>query len=192
MRHPIYKDLRLDKNPEEIRPQQTVSSSSSSSSSSKNHTNKNSNTNNNNSNSLELDGVHVALSNLEKIYWPESGLRKYDLIDYYLNISDTILPYLIDRPQNLHRHPNGIISEGFYQKDNENLPEWIKTVVLHSKSTKKDIEYLLCQNEASLLYLANLGCIELNPWSSRTGSLDNPDYTVIDLDPSPKIPLKNL
>jgi bifunctional non-homologous end joining protein LigD len=148
--------------------------------------NKNSNTNNNNSNSLELDGVHVALSNLEKIYWPESGLRKYDLIDYYLNISDTILPYLIDRPQNLHRHPNGIISEGFYQKDNENLPEWIKTVVLHSKSTKKDIEYLLCQNEASLLYLANLGCIELNPWGSRTGLLDNPDYTVIDLDPSSK------
>lgn len=183
MRHPIYKGLRHDKNPEEIRPQQTVSSSSSSSS--KNHTNKNSNTNNN-SNSLDLDGVHVQLSNLEKVYWPESGLRKYDLIDYYLNISETILPYLIDRPQSLHRHPNGIDSEGFYQKDNENLPEWIKTVVLHSKSTNKDIEYLLCQNEASLLYLANLGCIELNPWSSRTGSLDNPDYTVIDLDPSPK------
>ncbi len=173
MRHPIYKGLRHDKNPAEIE---------GSGSGSKNYINNN----NSSKNSLELDGIHVALSNLEKIYWPESGLRKYDLIDYYLNISDTILPYLIDRPQNLHRHPNGITSEGFYQKDHENLPEWIKTVVLHSKSTKKDIEYLLCQNEASLLYLANLGCIELNPWNSRTGSLDNPDYTVIDLDPSPE------
>jgi bifunctional non-homologous end joining protein LigD len=178
MRHPIYKGLRFDKNLEEIQ----VAAGSGSLSHSEN---KNSN-NNKNSNSLELNGVHISLSNLEKVYWPESGLRKYDLIDYYLNISDTILPYLIDRPQNLHRHPNGITSEGFYQKDNENLPEWIKTVVLHSKSTKKDIEYLLCQNEASLLYLANLGCIELNPWSSRTESLDNPDYTVIDLDPSPR------
>ncbi|MGB3774248.1 MAG: DNA ligase D, partial [Leeuwenhoekiella sp.] len=174
MRHPIYKGLRHDKDPDEIQ----VSNGSEIQVSNKNT--------GDNDNSLELDGVRVSLSNLEKVYWPVSGLRKYDLIDYYMNISDIILPYLTDRPQNLHRHPNGITSEGFYQKDNENLPEWIKTVVLHSKSTKKDIEYLLCQDVSSLLYLANLGCIELNPWSSRTRSLDSPDYTVIDLDPSPK------
>ena len=181
MRHPIYKGMRKDKNPREIQPQETISSS-------------NSNKNNNQktksgstgTNSLELDGVQVEISNLEKVYWPESGLKKYDLIDYYLATAETILPYLKDRPQNLHRHPDGIKTEGFYQKDNENLPEWIKTVVLHSKSAKKDINYLLCQDEATLLYLANLGCIELNPWSSRTKTLDNPDYTVIDLDPSPK------
>ena len=178
MRHPIYKGIREDKNPEEIRPQKTVESTP------KNN-NKNT-TGSSKNNSLSLDGVQVDITNLDKIYWPESGLKKYDLIDYYLTTAETILPYLIDRPQNLHRHPDGIQTEGFYQKDNENLPEWIKTVVLHSKSTKKDINYLLCQNEATLLYLANLGCIELNPWSSRRQQLDNPDYTVIDLDPSPK------
>ena len=173
MRHPIYKGLRTDKSPTEIKAQKQLNSPNHSTKRKKHDTN-----------TLEVDGIPVSLSNLEKVYWPDSGLRKYDLIDYYLNIAETILPYLKDRPQNLHRHPNGIGAEGFYQKDNENLPAWIETVSLRSKSTKKDIEYLLCQNEATLLYLANLGCIELNPWSSRIGSLDDPDYTVIDLDPS--------
>ena len=170
MRHPIYKGLRPDKLEPGIR---------------ENNKNKSS-TKEDKSDTLTINDIPVPLSNLEKIYWPESGLRKYDLIDYYLNIADTILPYLIDRPQNLHRHPNGIKEEGFYQKDHENQPEWVKTISLHSKSTKKDIDYLLCQDEATLLYLANLGCIELNPWSSRVQKLDQPDYTVIDLDPSPK------
>ncbi|MFB3306852.1 hypothetical protein Q7C20_26805, partial [Pseudomonas sp. AMR01] len=137
--------------------------------------------------SLEIGGISVPISNLDKVYWPESGLRKYDLIEYYLQISETILPFLIDRPQNLHRHPNGINEEGFYQKDTAGIfPHWLETIKVHSKSGGKDIEYLMCQNEASLIYLANLGCIELNPWSSRKGNLENPDFTVIDIDPSEK------
>ena len=133
--------------------------------------------------SIEIDGLPVAISNLEKVYWPESGYTKYDLIDYYLQISDIILPYLKDRPQSLHRHPNGILEESFYQKDNEKVPEWMQTATLYSKSSEREIDYLLCQNTASLIYMANLGCIEIHPWNSRTGNLDRPDYGIIDLDP---------
>ena len=132
---------------------------------------------------IEVDGFSVPISNLHKIYWPTSGLTKYDLIDYYLNISDVLVPHLVGRPQSLHRHPNGIEEEGFYQKDFENAPVWMESVPIYSKSSEREIEYLLCQNTASLLYLANLGCIEINPWNSRVGSLDFPDYGIIDLDP---------
>ncbi len=129
----------------------------------------------------------MPISNLDKIYWPDSGLRKYDLIEYYLQISEYIMPFLKDRPQNLHRHPNGIKEDGFYQKDTAGIfPHWLETIKVHSKSNQKGIEYIMCQNEASLIYLANLGCIELNPWSSRKESLLYPDYTVIDIDPSEK------
>ncbi|QQX75491.1 MULTISPECIES: DNA ligase D [Aequorivita] len=170
MRHPVYKGLRKDKDLEEIRPQSKKTSTSTPASAS----------------SLEIDGISVPVTNLEKVYWPASGYTKYDLIDYYLNISETILPYLKDRPQNLHRHPNGIQKKGFYQKDNESLPDWVESIKIYSESSKKEIDYLLCQNEATLLYMANLGCIEINPWNSTIKNLDKPTYTVIDIDPSDK------
>ncbi|MDO6811140.1 DNA ligase D [Zobellia galactanivorans] len=141
---------------------------------------------------ITIDGFKVPISNLDKIYWPQSKLTKYDLIDYYLNISEYILPHLIDRPQNLHRHPNGIDQESFYQKDNEHLPEWFETVSVYSKSSEREINYLLCQNTASLIYLANLGCIEINPWSSRIKNLDQPDYGIIDLDPPENMDFKHV
>ena len=172
MRHPVFKGIRSDKNIQEVsaptkkKPKSTGQSAKASST------------------TLEVGGLHVPISNLDKVLWPDDGYTKYDLMDYYLNISDTIIPYLKDRPQNLHRHPNGIKSPGFYQKDNENLPEWMETKEVFSKSSNKTISYLLCQNEASLLYMANLGCIEINPWHSRINNLDYPDYTIIDLDPS--------
>ncbi|WP_149275653.1 DNA ligase D [Pareuzebyella sediminis] len=133
--------------------------------------------------SVSIDGFQVPISSIDKLYFPESGLTKYDLIDYYLQISEFLLPHLIDRPQSLHRHPNGISSEDFYQKDNDYLPEWMKTISIYSKSSERDINYLLCQNTASLIYMANMGCIEINPWNSRIGKIDFPDYGIIDLDP---------
>ena len=172
MRHPVYKGLRYDKEEEEIGSQETKEEPIS-----KGHSS---------SSSLEIDGITVPISNLEKVYWPDAGYTKYDLIDYYLNISNYILPYLIDRPQNLHRHPNGIDKPAFYQKDHEVLPSWIETFQVYSESSKKEIDYLLCQNEATLLYMANLGCIEINPWNSTIQNLENPTYTVIDIDPSEK------
>lgn len=173
-RHPVYKGLRHDKSKQEINHEEIK----------KQHKPKP--PKNKSSNAIEVDGISVPFSNLEKVYWPTSELKKYDLIDYYLKVADVMLPYLKDRPQNLHRHPNGILSPGFYQKDNDSLPEWVKTFSIYSESSKKEIEYLLCQDKATLLYMANLGCIEINPFNSKVNSLDYPDYTVIDLDPSEK------
>ncbi|APA65747.1 DNA ligase D [Maribacter sp. 1_2014MBL_MicDiv] len=141
---------------------------------------------------ITIDGLKVPISNLDKIYWPESKITKFNLIDYYLNISDYLLPHLIDRPQNLHRHPNGIHQESFYQKDNDYLPDWFETVLVYSKSSEREINYLMCQNTASLIYMANLGCIEINPWSSRKLSLDKPDYGIIDLDPPKNMAFKKV
>ena len=175
LRHPSFKGLRTDKIPQEVTKEKTARVPKQKPAAKKE------------GEFLEIGGIQVPISNLDKVYWPESGLRKYDLIEYYLQISETILPFLVDRPQNLHRHPNGIKEEGFYQKDTAGIfPHWLETIKVHSKSGGKDIEYLMCQNEASLIYLANLGCIELNPWSSRKGNLENPDFTVIDIDPSEK------
>ena len=181
LRHPVFKALRKDKDPEEISAEEVIENKTSGEKQTKKTSSKKS------AESLEIDGIEVPFTNLDKMYWPDSGLRKYDLIDYYIQVSEVMLPYLKDRPQNLHRHPNGIKKQGFYQKDNEgNLPDWVATTEIYSESSEKDIEYLLCQNEATLLYMANLGCIEINPWNSRIDNLDNPDYTVIDLDPSDK------
>lgn len=133
---------------------------------------------------LEVNDFKVPITHIDKLYWPDAKLTKYDLLDYYIKMSEVVLPYLKDRPQSLLRHPNGINGNSFYQKDNDNLPDWIETTVIASKSSDKSINYLLCQNEATLLYLNNLGCIELHPWHSTIYQLNQPDYAIIDLDPS--------
>jgi bifunctional non-homologous end joining protein LigD len=127
----------------------------------------------------------LKLTNLDKIYWPNDGYTKGDLIDYYRTVAPVLLPLLKDRPMSLHRHPNGIGKPSFFQKDvsNQPPPDWVETIDLHSESTNENVKFIVCQNEDSLLYIANLGCIELNPWHSRIPDLDNPDYMLIDLDP---------
>jgi bifunctional non-homologous end joining protein LigD len=135
-------------------------------------------------NRQETVGAHlVSLTNQQKVYWPNDGYTKGDLIDYYREVADSILPYLIDRPQSLHRHPNGIQGESFFQHDvsRQPPPSWVQTAQLMSDGKK--IRSVLCQDEATLVYLANLGCIELNPWNSRVETLDAPDYVLLDLDP---------
>jgi bifunctional non-homologous end joining protein LigD len=123
------------------------------------------------------------LTNLDKVYWPAEGITKGDLIDYYREVATVIVPHLSDRPLSLHRHPDGITGESFFQKDVSKRPppSWVQTTRVGTG--EKGIRYALCQDEASLLSLANLGCIEFNPWLSRVGSLDRPDFLVIDLDP---------
>ena len=132
---------------------------------------------------ISIDGRAVKLTNLNKVYWPEEKFTKRDLVTYYHEMARFILPYLKDRPESLNRHPNGIKGESFYQKDIEHHPEWVKTVPVRSESQDKEIRFLLCQDSATLVYMANLGCIEINPWSSRLGMLEQPDFFVIDLDP---------
>ncbi|HEX8561544.1 MAG TPA: DNA ligase D [Flavobacterium sp.] len=134
----------------------------------------------------------VEFTNLDKIFWPKDKITKGDVIDYYDFVADYILPYLIDRPESLRRTPDGIKSEGFFQKNVAGMvPSWIKTKKIKSESTGEAVEYLLCQDKETLMFLANYGCIELNPWSSRVGSLDNPDYIIFDLDPK-GAPMKNI
>ena len=133
---------------------------------------------------INSGGHKLKITNLNKIYWPEEGYTKGDVIDYYQQIAPYILPYLKDRPESLNRHPSGITGENFFQKDmGHTLPEWILSQKVFSESNKKDINYLICQDKETLMYLNNLGCIEINPWHSRIQNLDFPDYTMIDLDP---------
>lgn len=134
---------------------------------------------------LMIGSKSIQLSNLYKIFWPKEGFTKGDVIEYYKKIAPIILPYLKNRPLSLKRNPNGIIDDGFYQKDaGENAPSWIKKIDIHSASNNKTIHYIMCNDLPSLLYIANLGCIEMNPWFSTANKIDKPDYMVIDIDPS--------
>ena len=130
----------------------------------------------------KVNGHELKFSNLNKIYWPKEKYAKRDLINYYYQISSYILPYLKDRPQSMNRFPNGITGKSFYQKDvSGKVPDWVETFPYVSEGIDK--KFLLCNNEAALLYMASLGCIEMNPWSSTYKKPDGPDWCVIDLDP---------
>jgi bifunctional non-homologous end joining protein LigD len=133
-------------------------------------------------------GKHkVPVTNRDKIFWPEEGYTKGDVIAYYNAISKYILPYLKGRPLSLLRNPNGIKDRGFFHKDAGNdAPDWVRTEKIWSESSNKDVNYIIAEDKATLIYLANLGCIEFNPWHSRVGQLEYPDYLLIDLDPSDK------
>ncbi|HKS04874.1 MAG TPA: DNA ligase D [Gemmatimonadaceae bacterium] len=126
----------------------------------------------------------VTFSNLKKIYWPDEKYTKGDLIEYYRAVSRWILPYLRDRPLVMTRYPDGINGKMFYQKDApEFAPTWIRTIPIWSEDTQRNVRYFVCDNEESLLYIANLGSIPLHMWASQVGSLEQPDWCVIDLDP---------
>jgi bifunctional non-homologous end joining protein LigD len=127
----------------------------------------------------------LELTNLQKLYWPEEKISKGDLLNYYESIAGFILPYLKNRPLSLKRNPNGILDEGFFHKDAGDIaPSWMKTADIYSESSHKTVHYLVCNNVKSLLFIANLGCIEMNPWNSTMNKLDRPDYFIIDIDPS--------
>jgi bifunctional non-homologous end joining protein LigD len=127
----------------------------------------------------------ASFTHLDKVFWPMEGFTKGDVIHYYDRIADVILPYLRNRPMVLNRHPNGIRGASFFQKnvDPRHLPSFVKTIAIRAKSTGRNVHYVVCNNKATLLYLANLGCIELHPWLARVGRLNKPDFLAIDLDP---------
>ena len=136
-----------------------------------------------------INGHDLSFTNLGKIFWPKEKYTKRDLLNYYYQVAPYILPWLKDRPQSLNRHPNGITGPGFYQKNvSGKVPGWVTTFPYHSAEDNEDKEFFVCTDEASLLYMVSLGCIELNPWSSRTEKPDNPDWCIIDLDPDKTTP----
>ena len=120
----------------------------------------------------------VKFTHPDKIYYPEDKITKGELLNYYDAVAPLLVPHLKDRPLSLKRYPNGIHADYFFQKNTpETYPPWLRT------ETIGNIRYALVEDKASLLYLTNLGCIDQNPWMSRVGSLDKPDYILIDLDP---------
>ncbi|OLD82536.1 MAG: DNA ligase D [Acidobacteria bacterium 13_1_20CM_58_21] len=134
---------------------------------------------------IELDGKRLRLSNLNKVYFPESGFTKRNLLAYYYRMADFILPFLGERPLVLRRYPDGIKGQAFFQKDlREGIPEWFTTMLLDSEKRGEEIHYATANDRASLLFLTGLGCIDHNPWSSRYADLEHPDYFFFDLDPS--------
>lgn len=166
LRHPVFIALRDDKNSEEVKRETKMENEKSKT-------------------SKDFDSEKIKITNPDKVFWPKEHITKGHVIDYYNQMAEYILPYVIDRPQSLRRTPDGITKEGFFQKNVEGMvPDWIKTRRIKSKSTGDTIEYLLCQDKDTLIYMANWGCIEINPWSSRVGSINNPDYIIFDLDPN--------
>jgi len=123
-------------------------------------------------------------SNLKKVYWPADGYTKGDLVDYYRAVWPWMSLYLANRPLVMTRFPDGIDGKSFYQKDApEFAPDWIRTVPIWSEDSQRDVRYFVCDSIEALLYVANLGSIPMHIWNSRVGSLAQPDWCVIDLDP---------
>lgn len=130
----------------------------------------------------------VKLSNTDKVFFPKENITKGDVISYYQQMVDHILPQLKNRPMTLKRTPNGIKDEGFYQKDvKDDLPKYLHTKSIASKSSEKDnITYAFCNNHKSLIFLANYGCVEMHCWNSREDKLNHPDHIIFDIDPPSK------
>jgi bifunctional non-homologous end joining protein LigD len=156
MRHPVFLGLRSDKPPKTIAHELPVSP--------------------------PTQPPKAEITHADKIFWPTERYTKGNLADYYASVAATILPYLKDRPEALNRYPNGISGKSFFQKNLETHPGWISTTPIYSESNGQDIQWLVCNNPETLMYMVNLGCIELNPWLARTGSLEHPDFCLIDLD----------
>ena len=134
---------------------------------------------------VEIDGKRMRWSNLNKVYWPESGYTKRQLLAYYYQMAEYVVPFLRDRALVLRRYPDGIKGQSFFQKDvREGIPDWLETVAISSEEKGDNIHYVLANDLASLLFLTSLGCIDHNPWSSRIDNIEHPDYFFFDLDPS--------
>jgi bifunctional non-homologous end joining protein LigD len=131
---------------------------------------------------LDVDGHEVELSHTDRVLFPDAGLTKGDLIDYYLRVAPVILPHVRGRPVSLQRYPAGIESDGFFQKNAPDyFPDWIERVQLSKQDGK--VDYVLASNPATLVYLANQGTLTLHVGLSRADRIDHPDRLVIDLDP---------
>jgi bifunctional non-homologous end joining protein LigD len=138
---------------------------------------------------IEVDGLEVRLSNLDKVFWPDEGYTKGDLLNYYFNVAELILPYLRDRPLTMKRMPDGVAGPFFYEKNAPpSTPQWMPRCPVPSEDARGGlIDYLMVDRPAGILFVANLGCIEFHPLHSRCGTVEQPDYLFFDLDPFPPI-----
>lgn len=183
LRHPVFLGLRIDKKASEVfvpsntvTPQQSKKETMETTTSTKETEN---------DFDLKIGKTTLHLTNQNKIYFPDDNITKGEIVQYYNEVSELILPYIKDRPQSMNRFPNGIKGPSFYQKDVDvdKIPSWLKTKKIFSESNKEYLDYLLCNDKQTLIYMANLGCIDINPWNSTIKHIENPDWIVIDIDP---------
>jgi bifunctional non-homologous end joining protein LigD len=132
---------------------------------------------------LTIDGHRLKFTNLNKVFYPADGYTKRDVINYYAAVAGLLVPHLAGRPLSLKRYPNGIDHDYFFQKDASSFPDWLHREELKDDDDEESKTRVICDDKASLLFLANLGCIDQNPYMSRAGSLEHPDFILIDLDP---------
>lgn len=172
LRHPVFKGIRDDKKAAEVKHEVPISNTAKQ-------------TVQDDEQILKYGRKTLKMTNQNKVYWPKDKITKGQMVAYYKEMAPYILPHLKDRPLSLNRHPNGIDKPGFFQKDlnTDQIPSWIKYASLKSEHLNKKIDYLICNNEATLLWMANLGCIEINPWISTYRKPEEPLFAVLDLDP---------
>jgi bifunctional non-homologous end joining protein LigD len=133
---------------------------------------------------ITVSGREIELSNLEKVYFPRDGITKGQLIDYYRRIAETMLPYVKDRPITMHRFPDGIDAEGFYQKEAPDyFPDWVRRVSIEVEEEGTTQPQVVCNDAATLVYLAEEACITPHIWLSRVDQIRRPDRLILDLDP---------
>ena len=172
LRAPVYQGLREDKEPEEVQaevPEEPLP------------------------NELRKGRRSLKLSNLDKPFWPDEGITKGDLLDYYRRVAPVLVPQLRDRPFTMRRYPDGAYGKAFFQKDAPvHMPEWIPRVPLmvstrETPRRRKRIQAPLVNDELALLWMVNMGCIDMNTWYSRVDKPERPDWVLFDLDPSPDV-----
>jgi bifunctional non-homologous end joining protein LigD len=168
LRAPRYKGLREDKEPVDVRKERPTTIT------------------------IKRGRRELRLTNLDKVFWPDEGITKGDLLEYYRAVAPAVLPHVRDRPFTMKRYPDGIEGGHFFQKDApKHMPDWIPTRSYRSTSResrqKRTIAYPLVNDELALLWMVNMGCIDLNCWYSRVDKPDRPDFCLFDLDPSPDV-----
>jgi bifunctional non-homologous end joining protein LigD len=171
LRAPSYQGLREDKSPEEVRPELPLESE------------------------IRRGKRVLRLSNLDKVFWPDEGITKGDLLAYYRDVAGVLVPYLENRPFTMKRYPDGAFGKFFFQKDApKHMPEWIARKAFRATSResrqKRMISYPLVNDELALLWMVNMGCIDMNVWYSRVDKPERPEFVLFDLDPSPDVGFK--
>jgi bifunctional non-homologous end joining protein LigD len=172
VRQPSYKGLREDKGPSEVRRELPASDV------------------------VRKGKRTLELSNLDKVFWPDEQITKGDLIEYYREVAAVLVSHLKNRPFTMRRYPDGITGKAFFQKDAPtHMPDWIRTFhalvsTRERQSEKKWVDFPLVNDELALLWMVNMGCIDMNTWYSRLDKADRPDWVLFDLDPTPEVPWK--